>query len=94
MARQTVTNFVLTYAFASFLALGLWIARLWHFYPDSLADTPSICGSTGTLGTSLSLLPWVTFQVGLKAPDKIKINKEFEGRDSTALPTSPEEFLI
>jgi hypothetical protein len=51
--RTKVADIVMAYACASGLLLGVWIERLWRpLWPDALADTPIIRGSTGAPWTS------------------------------------------
>jgi hypothetical protein len=50
--RTKVADIVIAYACASGLSLGLWIKRLRRLWPDALADTLMIRGSTGIPWTS------------------------------------------
>jgi hypothetical protein len=50
--RTKVADIVIAYACASGLTLGLWLERLQCLWPDALADSPIIRGSTGTPWTS------------------------------------------
>jgi hypothetical protein len=45
--RTKVADIVIAYACASGLALGVWLERLRCLWPDALADSPIIRGSTG-----------------------------------------------
>jgi hypothetical protein len=61
-----------------FLALGVWIARLRHLYPDYRADTPSIRLSHHELASGIGSSESAVSRLGKEAPT-IGLARIFQG---------------